>query len=527
MSSLPSQGRTGAAARRYLLLFVASLYPFATVYGTFAGVEPLDSLAVTRTLAGSCVVSFLSYGLARFIVSDPDARALWLGIIVLAFGAYSLALGILAALGLPFVVTNRWIAVSYSIVVVALVTYLVRPWRHTPRDLVPLLLVAMTLSGFNMYRGAARLWSNPERQWKAAADAIVAPAVDSGSNAAAARDIYYIVLDGFGRADSLREEYNLDLQNFVAYLQARGFYVPEQARSNYAHTLLSFSSFLNLGYLDSLGSAMGRQSTSWLPLADLIQRNALMRLAKDKGFSVTAIGSSYGPTKRFTQADECVCRQYGLDLFEQTVLEQTPFGALPLDPWTYGAHQRKILDAFGTLEHLPEASSGRFILVHILSPHPPFIFAADGTFHRPDRSFRFSEGSDFPGSKDEYVQGYRAQTEFIVKRLRDVVEAILGRPGARPVIILHGDHGPGSMLQLNDSSKTNLAERMDIFAAYYFPDGPDQFYPSISPVNGARALANRYFGASLPPLPDQSWFSTEEHPYDFTMVPVTSARHVK
>jgi hypothetical protein len=244
-----------------------------------------------------------------------------------------------------------------------------------------------------------------------------------------------------------------------------------------------------------------------------------MRLAKDRDFQVMAIGSTYGPTKRFAQADVCVCEQRGLDMFEQAVLEQTPFGALPLDPWTYGAHRRKVLDAFQTLEQLPAPASGRLILTHVLAPHPPFIFAADGSFTRPDRPFRFSEGSDFPGPREEYVRGYREQTRFMVKRLREVIDAILARPGPKPVIVFHGDHGPGSMLQQNDAARTNLDERMDIFAAYYFPDNRDAFYPSMTPVNGVRLLANGYLGTNLPPLPDQSWFSTEEHPYDFTAVP--------
>jgi hypothetical protein len=88
------------------------------------------------------------------------------------------------------------------------------------------------------------------------------------------------------------------------------------------------------------------------------------------------------------------------------------------------------------------------------------------------------------------------------------------------VIIIHGDHGPGSMLQQNDPARTNLPERMNIFAAYLFPDGSNSLYPAMTPVNGARALANQYFGTDLPRLPDKSWFSTEKHPFDFTPVPL-------
>ena len=70
---------------------------------------------------------------------------------------------------------------------------------------------------------------------------------------------------------------------------------------------------------------------------------------------------------------------------------------------------------------------------------------------------------------------------------------------------------------------TNMRERMGIFAAYYFPDSGAALYPAISPVNGARVLATRYLGLQLPLLPDKSFFSTWDHPYDF--IPVETKGH--
>ena len=51
-----------------------------------------------------------------------------------------------------------------------------------------------------------------------------------------------------------------------------------------------------------------------------------------------------------------------------------------------------------------------------------------------------------------------------------------------------------------------MRERMEIFAAYYFPDGGAGLYPAMTPVNGARLLANQYLGADLPLLPDRALF---------------------
>jgi hypothetical protein len=92
--------------------------------------------------------------------------------------------------------------------------------------------------------------------------------------------------------------------------------------------------------------------------------------------------------------------------------------------------------------------------------------------------------------------------------------------------VMHGDHGPGSMLRQNDAESTNMHERMSIFAAYAFPgDGPAP-YPTITPINAARLLATRYLGADLPLLKDESYFATAKRPYDFFRVTerVTSER---
>ena len=63
-------------------------------------------------------------------------------------------------------------------------------------------------------------------------------------------DIYYIVLDAHGREDILRERYGLDTVPLIEALRRRGFYVADEATSNYGWTHLSLAATLNLTYLD-------------------------------------------------------------------------------------------------------------------------------------------------------------------------------------------------------------------------------------------------------------------------------------
>jgi hypothetical protein len=49
-------------------------------------------------------------------------------------------------------------------------------------------------------------------------------------------DIYYIIVDGYARADVLREYYEFDNSEFLNGLEKRGFTVNDSSRANYYWT---------------------------------------------------------------------------------------------------------------------------------------------------------------------------------------------------------------------------------------------------------------------------------------------------
>jgi len=499
---------------------MVAVYPVSIVVGAYAVIEPLEPLAVGRALVLSLAITLLLYGTLRAVARDRNARVQWLGVVLLLGCTYEIAVNTARLRGFNVTPRDPRVAVAYTVAAMAVATVCLRPWRDIRPSLRPLLIAAAVLVGANTYRAVARWWDDAPPTWMPAAQALTYAATQ-GQNAAKApaRDIYYIILDAMGRADTLRNIYGLDLGPFVADLRATGFHVVDHSRSNYAHTVLSFSSFLNLDYLDSVASAVGTQSGNREALEFLIQHNGLMRLAKRAGYEVVGIGTDYAATERFDEADVCVCQQFGPSLFEQAAIATTPFAAAPIDPWTYGAHHTKILTSLAALDTGVPSSRRQFVFAHILAPHPPFTFASDGAFRHPDRPFSLTDGSDFDGSTDEYVHGYHDQAAFLVRRITGIVHAILNRPGPRPVIIIHSDHGPGSRLQSNDAAHSDMSERMNNFEAYYFPDGHDDLSDSVTPVNLARALSNRYLGTDLPRLPDLTFFSTTGHLYNFIQVP--------
>jgi hypothetical protein len=384
-------------------------------------------------------------------------------------------------------------------------------------------LAAGAVLAVNVYTSTSIVHWN--QRWRAVADALIDTVVAS-ANASRRHpqpDIYYVVLDGFGRRDVLRALYQLDLGPFVTALKSRGFTIPEASQSNYAQTYLSLASSLNLSYLDPIASGM-QGSGDRRPLDYLISNNALTRLAGKQGYEVIAIGSNYSATEWLDNADRCLCEQYGFHEIETAAINLTPLRALPLDRWTYGAHRKKIEGAFRHLQDPGGRAGPKLVFAHLISPHPPFVFESDGR-PRPygTQLFSLMDGNHFPGSRAEYVEGYRDQAQFVMNRLLSAIDAILSRPGPSPVIVLQGDHGPGSMWNWDDVASSDARERLGIFSAYRFPGNDGQgLTPHTSPVNGMRIMANRYLGTSLPILPDRSFASTWQRPFQLVPVSVES-----
>jgi hypothetical protein len=494
--------------------FVFGAYPALMVVASNAGVLPIDGAAVARAIAASVTMTAALLLVLRVIVPDLQSRAAYLSIVFIACSFY----GIVAS-----ATSHPWAAMLYVGASAAVAALAVR-LPHVRASTSTWNVGACVLLAVHAYAMMPVLRSS--EPWRDAADDLIAGVAGSGAPRldGPRPDIYHIVLDGFGRPDVLKELYGLDLDPFVAALESRGFAVPPSGRSNYAQTYLSLASSLNLSYLDPIASDL-RGTADRRVLAYLIQHNALMTLARRAGYGITAIGSNYSATMRLENADTCLCEQYGLGETALAILELTPLGALPLDRWTYAAHRRKLTAAFAHLERATDASRPTMVFAHVIAPHPPFVFEADGG-RRSDagRTFSFRDGSHYAGSSAEYVAGYREQTRFLASKVLAAVDAILSRPGPAPVIVLHGDHGPASTWNWDHLHEANVRERLSIFSAYYFPDdNPPDLPAQLSPVNGLRILANRYFGTGLPALPERAFASTWPRPYD--LMPVALDDH--
>jgi hypothetical protein len=349
-------------------------------------------------------------------------------------------------------------------------------------------------------------------------------------------DIYYIVVDAYAREDVLRDLYHYDNSEFLGFLRSQGFYVADESRSNYHKTDLSLASSLNMEYLDVLARRMALPPQGDLPLEEMISHSLVREALAGLGYQVVAFDTgvpytSLEDAEIYLSPGDPTVFPMRLTEFEVLVLRTTALRVV-LDGFLRGQTNPAIADlalaevqrerailALETLAEIPRWEGSYFVYAHVVIPHPPFVFQSNGEARPLDGEFSLIDGSDFPGSAEQYIEGYVEQLEFLNNRLQSIIPEILAGSDEAPLVILQADHGPRLQTDFGHSEATNMREGMGILNAYYLPEEVGHsLYSSITPVNTFRALFDGFFGANLGLLEDESYFTVDYAPYGFENV---------
>ncbi|MCD4762190.1 LTA synthase family protein [bacterium] len=335
-------------------------------------------------------------------------------------------------------------------------------------------------------------------------------------------DIYYIILDGYARFDILKEIYEYDNSNFIDFLSNTGFYVAASSSANYAQTYQSISSSLNYEYINYLAETEGIQSQDRRLYKELINNNNLYRFLKEKDYTFVTLPSPWSGTNKNLPSDIFLEYKMNINEFDKILLNNTPLGLFIGKQWLLNFHRNRARFVYDKIGDIAEYKEPTFTYVHILSPHPPFIFDAKGEAVNPNGIAAGLDGSHYfehYPDKEEYKNKYRNQLAFVSKKITETIREILEKSEQPPIIILQSDHGPGSRCDWENPDKTYMPERFSILNAYYLPlKAKNTLYSSITPVNTFRIVLNSVFEAGLPLLPDRSYFTTWTKPYNFIEV---------
>jgi len=348
------------------------------------------------------------------------------------------------------------------------------------------------------------------------------PGLNITTNRNALPDVYYIILDGYMRADALQQDLGFDNSPFVDELGKLGFYVAPCSRPNYDFTRASIASALNMKYIPNMPDVNTVEENSFYTI---IKNNEVRRQLESVGYKTVAFQTDY-PWLNFEDADVYLGLNHStidfqniypfeamyinttaaviLDaVFSKFNIEQyfkvnpsvqkndsTNLSGLTifnqLDLQSHVSTQLFILDK---LPEVPAITRPKFVYVHLMIPHYPHVFSPDGEI-LTDPGF-YGDGGK-PINTDYSWRGYIDGVQFVNKRIIPILQTIISKSKNPPIIVLQGDHG-----QDGNNRYTNLN-------AYYLPNGDKNLYKSITPVNSFRLIFNDYFGADYPLLPDVS-----------------------
>jgi hypothetical protein len=342
-----------------------------------------------------------------------------------------------------------------------------------------------------------------------------------------APDIYYIILDAYGRADTLQNLFGYDNSDFLDSLKTKGFYVADCAQSNYSQTILSLSSSLNLNYIDALASDLDENSSDRASLMLSGQYSSTRKMLESMGYNTVSFSTNFLISEWKDAHYYLEPPSSGMNDFE-LMLAQTTAWRIPMD-FIKQSPEKKFAnsDRQRTLFLLEQLNNNvinipgpKFVFAHFIIPHRPFVFGANG--EEVDARFYQPGKMEF----DTFSEGYINQVKFINKKMEEAVNLILETSSTQPIIIIQGDHGPDFWSvktkdgNASDESWDFASNRMYILNAYYFPDNSSGLYRNITPVNTFRLIFNKYFGKNYELLEDISHYSHYGKPYDFSVIPL-------
>jgi hypothetical protein len=348
------------------------------------------------------------------------------------------------------------------------------------------------------------------------------PVAEIGNQVKSFPDIYYIIFDEYAAPSVIKDTLKVDEADEISnWLEEKGFFVPENSRSNYQTTKFSIPSSLNMRYLTE------EELNNKNRLTQLTLDHSLKDALETYGYNHINFGAQW-VNYHNPYADENI--KYSHDYLSpfQTALWQTTIfskagAALDrifniqtspiLDERI--AHWHRVQFKFDELAEISKREDGpNFVFAHFLLPHVPDTFDAEGNYV-----------SRFTSAKLSTTEKYIDQVLFTNKKIKELVEKILENSKTPPIIIMQGDHGWRELrnpeiikkLELDPTKADELT--FHIFNAYYLPNGGSgTLYETISPVNTFRAILNYYFGQDLKLLKDASYvidLSDDPPPSDF------------
>jgi len=317
-------------------------------------------------------------------------------------------------------------------------------------------------------------------------------------------DIFYIILDGYNREDTLKDLYGFDNSSFLESLRTLGFTIPRCSQSNYGWTSLSLASTFQMNYLEDmdLGEWDPSKDMDWTLIHERIRNNPVRDQLSKLGYEVISFSTGY-PFTEWIDSDKYITpsskKGQGLTAFEalfirttlvRPIIElttaKTPQVIKEIDTMPDKRKYDQIMFTLSKLEELAVPTERpRFIYAHIMAPHKNYVFDKYGNF-----------------VVQEQIPGYTDSVAYLNTRILEIVNLIIANADTRPIIIIQSDHG------------WDWERRLANLNALYLPqEAIVEINDNWTPVNTFRLVFRTVFllpGYSA--IENQSYYSTPDDP---------------
>ncbi len=325
------------------------------------------------------------------------------------------------------------------------------------------------------------------------------PTAGTSAPSEAYPDIYYIVLDEFSGFEPMRKywQYN-GVDEFKRFLEQKGFFVAEESHGSSIVTLYELATRLN--YQDY--PCCNDFRMYFAAIAD----SQVMRDLKARGYTTVTFDQSETvfPADLPVQADysyssapDSVPPSTLLDDFGILVINNTMLRAFSniYEPIFVApgvqAHRDMLFFTLDKMKDLSEVPSPKFVYVHLLFPHMPFIFDKNGVVIT----------TTYNTNWNDYLGNYIFSMNYTERMIENILST--GNSEQPPIIILQSDHGARNQIYYGNEETLlkNFPEefKTSILFALYMPGYDSSSLPQdINPINTFPIIFNYLFDANIP-----------------------------
>ncbi len=315
-------------------------------------------------------------------------------------------------------------------------------------------------------------------------------------------DIYYFVYDEMVGFEAMRQYWHYDgVDSLAEFLKSNGFYVAEQSHSTTIETEYEIAQRLNFeAYPPYNRNDKGEYQAD-------AGNGRVLRYLKSLGYTTVAFdenrsafafpaGAPMNVDYLYEQPSGAISSEnfVSFDDFMLLVVDNTmlqPFVAdikLSSPLAETQQHRNMIFFTMDKISRLDDIPRPRFVYVHLLLPHLPLMFKADGSIV-PQSGYH---------DWNNYLGNYVFTMSLIEKSIKNMLAS--ADPARPPVIILQSDHGArnvdygfGNLPNYPDTYKTLIVN------AWYLPGcDPSVLTQDMNPINTFPIVFNCYFKADIP-----------------------------